>query len=58
MENTESGLALELVVFPGESLPVIPNCAKLKIRPWDPETDVPFCMKEVQKLAEKDWQNC
>lgn len=58
VENTESGLALELVVFPGESLPVIPNCAKLKIRPWDPETDVPFCMKEVQKLAEKDWQNC
>lgn len=58
MEQTESGLALELVVFPGESLPVIPSCAKLRIRPWDPEKDVPFCMQELDKLAEKDWQNC
>lgn len=58
VEKTPCGIALELVVFPGESLPEIPNCAKLTIRPWDPETDVPFCMDNLKKLAEKDWQNC
>lgn len=58
VENTESGIALDLVVFPGEPLPKIPNCAKLTVRHWEPETDVPFCMKGLQKLAEKDWQNC
>lgn len=58
VERTEYGIALELVVFPGESLPQIPSCAKLVIRPWDPETDVPFCMADLKKLPEKDWQNC
>ncbi|MBQ7801625.1 MAG: hypothetical protein IJ375_04810 [Oscillospiraceae bacterium] len=58
VEKTESGIALELVVFPGEALPQIPNCAKLDVRPWDPERDIPFCMEGLQKLAEKDWQNC
>lgn len=38
----ESGLELELVVFPGEKLPKLPTCAKQVIRPWDPERDVPF----------------
>lgn len=58
VEKTESGIALELVVFPGESLPEIPSCAKLTIRPWNAEVDIPFCMTSLQKLAEKDWQNC
>lgn len=58
VENTESGVALELVVFPGESLPKIPSCAKLIVRAWNPEKDIPFCMEGLQKLAEKDWQNC
>lgn len=58
VEKTECGIALELVVFPGEPLPDIPNCAKLVIRPLNPEEDVPFCMDLMQKLAEKDWQNC
>ena len=58
VEKTESGIALELVVFPGEPLPQIPNCAKLVIRAWDPELDYPFCMEGLKKLAEKDWQNC
>lgn len=38
----EYGLELEMVIFPGEKLPVLPNCAKQIIRPWDPETDEPF----------------
>lgn len=58
VEKTECGSSLELVVFPGMPLPNIPNCAKLVIRPLNPEEDVPFCMELLQKLAEKDWQNC
>lgn len=42
MAKTEYGLELELVVFSGEKLPKLPNCAKLVIRPWDPETETPF----------------
>ena len=36
------GLELELVVFPGEKLPKLPTCAKLVIRPWDPDMDIPL----------------
>lgn len=36
------GLELELVVFPGEKLPKLPSCARLVVRPWNPETDCPF----------------
>lgn len=42
LSNTGYGLELELIVFPGESLPKLPNCAKLVIRPWDPDKDAPF----------------
>jgi hypothetical protein len=53
-EKTESGMALELVVFPGESLPKVPSVAKLKVRAWNPEEDIPFCMyKYVRKIPEK-----
>lgn len=44
--ETESGMDLELVVFPGQPIPQIPSCAKLTIRPWDPETDMPFYIKD------------
>lgn len=54
--ETESGLDLELVVFPGQPLPQIPSCAKLTIRNWDPEEDVPFYIQEhLQDLPEKYW---
>ena len=39
------GLEMELVVFPGEKLPMLPSCAKQVIRSWDPEKDVPFGME-------------
>lgn len=42
LSNTGYGLELELVVFPGEKLPKLPNCAKLVVRAWNPETDAPF----------------
>ena len=54
-EYTESGAALEMVVFPGESLPKIPSFAKLNVRPWNPGTDIPFCMEPyVRKIPEKE----
>lgn len=42
LERTECGLELEVVVFQGEKLPKFPSCAKLVVRPWNPETDEPF----------------
>ncbi len=42
VEYGESGVGLELVVFPGEPLPKLPSCAKLVIRPWNPSADIPF----------------
>lgn len=54
--QTESGIALELVVFPGESLPKLPSCAKLTIRSWDPEQDIPFYIQDnFIKIPEKYW---
>ena len=42
LNKGESGLEIEIIVFPGEKLPKLPSAAKLIIRPWDPETDAPF----------------
>lgn len=56
-EITEFGMALELVTFPGESLPKLPSVAKLNVRPWDPETDIPFCMRDLSmKILEKFYE--
>lgn len=41
---TEYGLDLELIVFPGEKLPKLPSCAKLMVRPWNPEKDIPLSL--------------
>lgn len=58
-EKTEFGMALELVVFPGELLPSVPSVAKLRVRQWNPEEDIPFCMQQYavkipEKICEKD----
>lgn len=42
IQKGECGLELEIVAFPGEKLPVIPNCAKRVVREWNPETDEPM----------------
>ena len=50
----ENGLDLEIVVFPGEQLPMLPNCAKLLVRAWKPDTDIPFFMQDnFVKIPEK-----
>lgn len=54
--RTECGVDLELVVFPGESLPKLPSCARLSVRPWEPETEIPFYMlDQFINSAENDW---
>ena len=45
--QTESGIKLEMVVFPGELLPKLPSCANLEIRNWDPEKDIPFFIEDT-----------
>ena len=42
LNNGECGLEVEMVVFPGEKLPVLPQCAKRSVRSWDPEKEIPF----------------
>ena len=42
VRRSSFGLELELVVFPGEKLPKLPNAAKQVVRPWNPEKDEPF----------------
>lgn len=44
-EATAYGNCLEVVTFPGEKIPPLPSCAKLNLRVWEPETDVPFSLK-------------
>lgn len=42
LRKGDYGLEIELVVFPGEKLPMLPTCAKQVVRPWCPETDEPL----------------
>lgn len=42
LKRSTFGLELELVVFPGEKLPQLPSCARLVVRPWNPEADQPL----------------
>lgn len=53
-KQTESGIDLELVVFPGEPLPRLPSCARLLVRAWNPEVDIPFFIVDnFMKIPEK-----
>lgn len=55
-KRTACGVDLELVVFPGESLPKLPTCAKLWVRPWEPDTDIPFYMLDhIINATENYW---
>ena len=54
-KRTDHGVHLELVHFPGESLPKLPSCAKLTLRPWNPEEDIPFYIQDnFLKIPEKE----
>lgn len=47
-----SGLVMEIVCFRGEKLPVLPGCAKLVLRNWNPETDEPLPVVSSDELTE------
>ena len=55
MRRTERGLELEIVTFPGEKLPKLPSCAKLVIRNWNPDTDIPFPHMYMLKNRHFSW---
>lgn len=42
VERTPRGLELEIVYFSGLKLPKFPTCAKLVLRAWKPDCDIPF----------------
>lgn len=44
VERSEFGLELEIVCFPGEKMPKLPTCARLIVRAWNPEVDIPFSL--------------
>ena len=49
LKKGKFGLEIELVVFPGEKLPMLPSAAKQIIRPWNPSQDKPFyiCLPKI-----------
>ena len=55
--KSEFGLELEIVTFPGEKLPKLPSCAKLVVRNWDPETDIPFAHMRRLKNRHFSYKN-
>lgn len=57
LHKGDAGLEIEIVVFPGEKLPKLPTCAKLVVRPWEPETDVPFEVRSALKNAAFSGEN-
>lgn len=44
VERSEYGLELEIICFPGEKMPKLPTCAKLIVRAWNPEVDIPLSL--------------
>ena len=40
------GLEMEIITFEGEKIPKIPSCAKLVMRSWSPEGDIPMILTE------------
>lgn len=50
--RTVGGLAMEIVCFRGEKLPTLPSCAKLVLRNWNPDFDVPICTDYRDRLSE------
>ena len=53
LENTESGLFLEMVTFPGEKLPKLPTLAGRVLRQWNPEKDCPFQFQSMPVFFEE-----
>lgn len=52
-----AGLEIELVTFRGEKLPKLPSCAKMVVRPWNPEVDEPFTFGSPWKNSSYSGEN-
>lgn len=57
LHKSSCGLEMELVVFPGQKLPTLPNCAKRLIKAWDPEQDEPFDLSLKLEIKENTWES-
>lgn len=44
LKRSEFGLEMEIICFRGEKMPKLPTCAKLIVRDWDPESDIPLSL--------------
>lgn len=44
VSKTECGLDLEVICFPGEKMPKLPSCAKLLVRAWNRDVDIPLSL--------------
>lgn len=53
VEITEHGMELEVLHFPGLKLPKFPSCAKLVLRPWNPDEDIPYEIRHYLKKQRK-----
>lgn len=48
------GLEIELVTFPGEKLPELPECGGRAIRSWNPDKDVPYWFMPKWRKTEEN----
>ncbi len=48
------GLELELITFPGEKLPQMPSVARLVVRAWDPDKDVPNWFQAEWRMSSEN----
>lgn len=49
--HNADGDHLDLVVFPGRTLPSIRGDLSVSVRYWDPDVDEPFCMEKYRKIS-------
>jgi hypothetical protein len=46
LHKGDLGLEIHVRTFQGEKIPKIPSCARLVMRPWSPEGDIPMILTE------------
>lgn len=46
-----SGLVMEIVCLQGGGLPKLPSCAKMVLRNWNPELDMPMTLNALEPAA-------
>ena len=54
LRRGRQGLEIELVTFPGEKLPPLPDCAGRVIRDWNPDKDMPYWFRPTWRKIEEN----